>query len=437
MILIILAFDKYEDYLYVLYLLYGLPMIALTYMASFMFEEESSGQNFIVALFFIVGALGGSIIVFLRFFEDLTQIAKGISYFFRLVPLFSWSNGYSILLNRDTLYFIDNPDANRFEEIKILAIDYVGLDIVYLIFTFFIYILVIFLIEMFEKKWAINKFQNNSPDLVYIQDEEVKKEISKANNYNIQDHSDMEKTSDNYSIVVKNIEKTYQSCCSESNKAINNMSFTLKYGDCFAMLGVNGAGKSSMFKCLTNQILPEKGDIIINNLKVSSDFESCRKLVGYCPQFDAIFEDMTVKENLLFYSNIKGIPSDMIENITTSIIKDMNLSEYTDKISGNLSGGNKRKLSVAIAMIGNPAIMLLDEPSAGMDPEARRAMWSVIHKITKISKKSSVILTTHSMEEAETLCHKMGIMVKGQFKCFGSAAVIKENYGKVSNFLFY
>lgn len=115
----------------------------------------------------------------------------------------------------------------------------------------------------------------------------------------------------------------------------------------------------------------------------------------------------------------------------------MNLKSYENVCSMNLSGGNKRKLSVAIAMIGNPDIMLLDEPSAGMDPEARRAMWSVIHKITKISKKSSVILTTHSMEEAETLCHKMGIMVKGQFKCFGSAAVIKENYGKVSNLLFY
>jgi ATP-binding cassette subfamily A (ABC1) protein 3 len=100
-----------------------------------------------------------------------------------------------------------------------------------------------------------------------------------------------------------------------------------------------------------------------------------------------------------------------------------------DKVSGNLSGGNKRKLSVGISLIGNPPIILLDEPSNGMDPEARRFMWAVIHKISKTRKKSSVILTTHSMEEAETLCRRMGIMVSGQFKCLGTSQQIKDRYG--------
>ena len=108
----------------------------------------------------------------------------------------------------------------------------------------------------------------------------------------------------------------------------------------------------------------------------------------------------------------------------------MNLYEYKNKISNQLSGGNKRKLSVSIAMICNPPILLLDEPSTGMDPEARRFMWKVIHKISIRKKKSSVIMTTHSMEEAETLCQRIGIMVNGQFKCLGSANYIKEKYGE-------
>lgn len=100
----------------------------------------------------------------------------------------------------------------------------------------------------------------------------------------------------------------------------------------------------------------------------------------------------------------------------------MNLDEHRTKLAGSLSGGNKRKLSVAMCVIGNPPIILLDEPSAGMDPEARRFMWSVVAKISQQRKKSAVILTTHSMEEAEALSTKMGIMVKGGiFKCFGSA----------------
>jgi len=107
----------------------------------------------------------------------------------------------------------------------------------------------------------------------------------------------------------------------------------------------------------------------------------------------------------------------------------MNLHEFADKQSGNLSGGNRRKLSVAVALIGNPQIVLLDEPSTGVDPEARRFMWSVIHKISVTRKQSSVILTTHSMEEAETLCRRMGIMVQGQFRCLGTAQSIKDKYG--------
>ena len=108
---------------------------------------------------------------------------------------------------------------------------------------------------------------------------------------------------------------------------------------------------------------------------------------------------------------------------------EMSLTIFKDKVSGALSGGNKRKLSVAIAMICNPPIILLDEPSTGMDPEARRFMWGVIHRISINRKKSTIIMTTHSMEEAETLCKRIGIMVDGQFKCLSTSDEIKEKYG--------
>lgn len=108
----------------------------------------------------------------------------------------------------------------------------------------------------------------------------------------------------------------------------------------------------------------------------------------------------------------------------------MNLEEHRKKPAGTLSGGNKRKLSVALAVLGNPSIILLDEPSAGMDPKARRFMWSIVEKISQKRKKSAVILTTHSMEEAEALSTKMGIMVKGGiFRCFGSSQHIKNKFG--------
>jgi ATP-binding cassette subfamily A (ABC1) protein 3 len=138
----------------------------------------------------------------------------------------------------------------------------------------------------------------------------------------------------------------------------------------------------------------------------------------------------TVEEHLDFYARIKGIKKHMRERLINKQIKEMNLEEHRKKPAGTLSGGNKRKLSVAMATLGNPPIILLDEPSAGMDPEARRFMWSVVAKISQQKKKSAVILTTHSMEEAEALSTKMGIMVKGGiFRCFGSSQHIKSKFG--------
>mmetsp|Transcript_22569 Transcript_22569/g.21741 ORF Transcript_22569/g.21741 Transcript_22569/m.21741 type:complete len:135 (-) Transcript_22569:432-836(-) len=107
----------------------------------------------------------------------------------------------------------------------------------------------------------------------------------------------------------------------------------------------------------------------------------------------------------------------------------MDLKDYVNARADKLSGGNKRKLSIAIAMIGNPPIVFLDEPSTGVDPKAKRFMWKVVSKLTSQKKKSSVMLTTHSMEEAEALCTKMAIMLGGKFKCFGSSMSIKEKYG--------
>jgi ATP-binding cassette subfamily A (ABC1) protein 3 len=138
----------------------------------------------------------------------------------------------------------------------------------------------------------------------------------------------------------------------------------------------------------------------------------------------------TVEEHLDFYARIKGIKKNMKARLINKQIKEMNLEEHRKKPAGTLSGGNKRKLSVAMATLGNPPIILLDEPSAGMDPEARRFMWSVVAKISQQKKKSAVILTTHSMEEAEALSTKMGIMVKGGiFRCFGSSQHIKSKFG--------
>ena len=152
--------------------------------------------------------------------------------------------------------------------------------------------------------------------------------------------------------------------------------------------------------------------------------------VGYCPQTNPIFDDMSVEEHLYYFARLKGVPASFLIELVDEAITELDLQDHRFKTAGTLSGGNKRKLSVAMAIVGRPSIILLDEPSAGMDPEARRFMWKVVAKIAS-NKTSAVILTTHSMDEAEALSTKMGIMVKGGiFKCFGSAQRIRNKFAQ-------
>ena len=237
-----------------------------------------------------------------------------------------------------------------------------------------------------------------------------------------------------YSLRLKNIRKEFKkrcTCCRKQKKiiAIKNLNFCVEPGECFGLLGLNGAGKTTTFKCITQEISPTNGAIYINGIDTYNNFEKISNLIGYCPQYEAIFNYLTVEENLKFYARMKGVKIKYLDQLVKAMISEMSLDDYSKKISNKLSGGNKRKLSVAISLLCNPQVILLDEPSTGMDPEARRFMWSIIHKTTKLSKNSSVTMTTHSMDEAETLCKRMGIMVNGEFVCLGKASEIKEKYG--------
>ena len=150
--------------------------------------------------------------------------------------------------------------------------------------------------------------------------------------------------------------------------------------------------------------------------------------IGFCPQERSLFDHLTVKEHFIYFCMIKGVPSRLWEAMTENIMKNLDLKEFKNTESHKLSGGNKRKLQVGIGLLGNPPIILLDEPSTGIDPKARRDMWAVISKISTVLKKSCVVLSTHSMEEAEALSSTIGILVNGTFRCFGSTQVIKNKF---------
>ncbi|VDM47357.1 unnamed protein product [Toxocara canis] len=208
--------------------------------------------------------------------------------------------------------------------------------------------------------------------------------------------------------------------------AVDGIYMGVPQGECFGLLGVNGAGKTTVFKMLTRIIKPTRGTVYASGTNIFSGHKILKQ-IGYCPQFDAIYEELTAREHLTYYAHIHGFKWRSVEKMTTWLLKNIGLEEYADVEASAYSGGTKRKLSTAIALVGNPQIIFLDEPTTGMDPGARQFIQGVIKGLSAAGK--SILLTSHSMEECEALCGRLSVMVNGRLRCLGTCQHLKDKYG--------
>lgn len=170
------------------------------------------------------------------------------------------------------------------------------------------------------------------------------------------------------------------------------------------------------------------GSAYIKGMSLESEMSQIYQDIGYCPQFDALIDDLTGRETLHIFCLLRGVRRARINRIIEDLAKSFGFKKHLDKPTINYSGGNKRKLSTAIAVIGSPSVIYLDEPTTGMDPAARRQLWNMVCRIRDSGK--SIMLTSHSMEECEALCTRLAIMVNGEFKCIGSTQHLKNKFSK-------
>lgn len=168
------------------------------------------------------------------------------------------------------------------------------------------------------------------------------------------------------------------------------------------------------------------GTAWLRGISLKSDMPTVHQMIGYCPQFDALLDDLTGRQTLEIFCLLRGVPRRQINEMSMRLAGDLNFAKHLDKLVSEYSGGNKRKLSTAVALIGNPMVIYLDEPTTGMDPGAKRHLWSLICKVRNSGK--SIVLTSHSMEECEALCTRLAIMVNGEFKCLGSTQYLKNKF---------
>jgi ATP-binding cassette subfamily A (ABC1) protein 3 len=207
-------------------------------------------------------------------------------------------------------------------------------------------------------------------------------------------------------LKVIHVDKTFKSLGHPAVNAVDDLTFGVKRGEVFALVGPNGAGKSTTISMLRGEISPtgSRGDLFIQDVSVLKDRYLARFHLGVCPQFDAM-DKMSVREHLAFYARVRGVTA--VAETVEHMIRSVGLQPFADRMAEKLSGGNKRKLSLAMALIGNPEVVLLDEPSSGMDPLAKRNMWKTL---ARFRPGRSILLTTHSMEEADALASRVGVI---------------------------
>jgi ABC-2 type transport system ATP-binding protein len=208
--------------------------------------------------------------------------------------------------------------------------------------------------------------------------------------------------------------------------AVDGLNLEIRRGELFSLLGPNGAGKTTTINILTGNLRPTKGTATVGGYDVGTDLKEIRKRIGVCPQEPAVFKFLTARENIQLFGSLHAVPSSELDARTDRLLDLLALTEASRRKAKGYSGGMLRKLNLIIALISDPQIAFLDEPTVGMDPRARRATWKFIESLK--SEDKTVVLTTHYIEEAEALSDRVGILDYGQLIELGAPQEVMQKH---------
>ncbi|XP_037883728.1 phospholipid-transporting ATPase ABCA1 isoform X1 [Glossina fuscipes] len=432
------TFNELMRYFSVL-ILFGFSVLPFTYLLSFLFKEPANGFAYVSSINVLVG-LALFLVVLVMSFEifDTKDTAEILGWIFRIFPHFCLAMGLNKLyMNGATRETCSNrvidmlPDALRCqfvprccESVSYYDWNEPGIlpEVVYLLITGVVFLLIVIAVDYGFINELIYRIQsrNLQPSPPEDDSDPVDDDVKREKQY-------IEKMSLNelriQNLVVDRVTKYYKKFL-----AVNQLSICVKPEECFGLLGINGAGKTTTFKMLTGDERISHGTAYIRGMNLSIEKSKIYKEIGYCPQFDALLDDLTGRETLKIFCLIRGIRKENIDELSEELAKSFGFMKHLDKETRAYSGGNKRKLSAAIAVIGSPSVIYLDEPTSGIDPAARRQLWNMVCRIRDSGK--SIILTSHNMEECEALCTRLAIMVNGKLKCIGSTQHLKNKFSK-------
>uniref|UniRef100_A0A3P9BGS5 P-type phospholipid transporter n=1 Tax=Maylandia zebra TaxID=106582 RepID=A0A3P9BGS5_9CICH len=423
--LVILIFICFQQKAYVsstnlptlalLLLLYGWSITPLMYPASFFFKIPSTAYVVLTSVNILIG-INGSISTFvMELFGNneiggINDILKNVLLIF---PHFCLGRGLiDMVKNQAMADALERFGENRFR--SPLEWDMVGKNLLAMAVegVVFFFITVLIQYRFCIKPKPVSKLTKLAP--LGEEDEDVARERQRI----------VHGLGQGDIVELRQLTKVFKR---KEKPAVDRLCVGIPPGECFGLLGVNGAGKTTTFKMLTGDTIVTRGEAFLAGKSILREIDEVHQNMGYCPQFDAINELLTGREHLELYAILRGVPEKEVCDVAEWGIRKLSLVKYADKAAGSYSGGNMRKLSTSMALIGAPPVVFLDEPTTGMDPKARRALWNCIHSVIKEGR--SVVLTSHSMEECEALCTRMAIMVNGRFRCLGSVQHLKNRFG--------
>nr|CCM13689.1 ATP-binding cassette protein subfamily A, member 2, putative [Leishmania guyanensis] len=341
--------------------------------------------------------------------QSTKNVADKLPWFFRVVPSFCVGEGIS---NLATLRIEESLGTTKTP----WSMSVVGWPCVYMAIEVPIYIFITLFIDYpGRRQHAEQSFHNpdSEPEIIEGEDEDV---VAERNSmlHSSERQGDL--------VQVLNLRKEY----SNGKVAVRNITFGVHPGEVFGFLGTNGAGKTTTISILCQEFSPTSGHASICGNDIETDSREALRCIGYCPQFDACLDLLTVEEHLELYAGVRAIAYESRTRTVRELLSLCELTSYKDTLARELSGGNRRKLSVAVCLIGGPRVVFLDEPSAGMDPVARRGLWTAIETV---SDNCAIVLTTHHLEEVEALAHRVAIMVDGTLRCIGNKTHLKKKFG--------
>uniref|UniRef100_A0A6E8VSN7 ABC transporter domain-containing protein n=1 Tax=Anopheles coluzzii TaxID=1518534 RepID=A0A6E8VSN7_ANOCL len=437
---------------------FGLAIIPFTYLGAYCFEVPSTG--FIKMLIFNIftGTVAFTAVFLLKVKDfDLAHVAETMEWFYLAFPLFALShslNNINVMqmtrqicdAHCDAMPLCTPKLACKFNklccDVEIFSFKSSGINrnLAYLLGVSVLSFAILLLKEyriMAElnvtgcvSSWWSNRKRRAAPQTTSDETESIAiGEDSDVADERIRvDHLYEERVHQSQTgealLMLRDLTKRYES---RMPPAVDRLTFATGERECFGLLGVNGAGKTSTFRMLTGDRSISAGDAWVAGYSLRTQLPAVYRKIGYCPQFDALLEDLTGRETLHIFARLRGIPKQAIGSIVDRLAVELHFTVHLDKPIQAYSGGTKRKLSTALALLGDPVVVYLDEPTTGMDPGAKRHFWNVMCRV-RSEGRTALVLTSHSMEECEALCTRLAIMVNGEFRCLGSAQHLKNKF---------